>query len=103
MRCGACLAHSVPLLDRTLDASVHGFHEFLCQRRGARIQHSYGTEIIIIDDGMFAEKEHHRRNDVSKSNPAMFNSGTEFLDIEFGHDDQGNAVENGIMDKARKT
>jgi len=52
---GTRLTQTVALLDGYFQSLVDSFYEFSSQRRGPRIHHSQGTEVVFINNRMFGK------------------------------------------------
>lgn len=83
---GTRFAQAVALLDWDLYSFVNGFDQLLCQRCSARIHHSEGAEVILVDRRMFAKKQDDRWHDVRIGDPVVLYHGADLFEIEFLHD-----------------
>lgn len=97
MGCGTCFAQAVALLYWDFYSLVDGFDQLLRQRCSATIQHSEGTEIIIVDRRVFAKKQDDWWHDVCISDPVVLYHGADLFEIEFWHHGDSESNIEGLM------
>ena len=56
----ARLTQSIALLDRYSNSLIYLIHQLTGQRSRARIHHSKGAEVVLVDNGMFAKEKNDR-------------------------------------------
>lgn len=64
VRRGTRLAEAVALLDGHFEPLVKGVDNLARQGCGTRVHHAQGGEVVFVDDGVFAQEQHHGRDDV---------------------------------------
>ncbi len=92
MRRRAGLGQAVALSERDAEAGVDGFDEVFCEGRGARVEHADRAEVVVGDDGVFAQEQDDGRDDVGEGDFVVLDGFAEVFDVEFGHDNEGEAV-----------
>ena len=90
------------MLDGDFETSVYCVDEIAGQGSGARIHHADGGEIVVGDDGGFAEHENDGRNDVGECNAVCLDVLAKFLEGEGRHYDEGEARVKGLVNEAGK-
>jgi hypothetical protein len=92
------LAQPIRLLNLRPKPLMHRKNQLLTQRRRTTRDHLQRTEIVLLYHGGFSEMEDDRGSDVGVGYLVLLNDGAEFVEVEGGHDDAGEAGEGREVD-----